>query len=208
MKKMNQRNLVLVRHGQSEWNAKNLFTGWEDPGLTPKGALEAKKAGVVIKNLGISFDLIFTSALIRAQLTGSIILDEIGIEVPTIQNKALNERYYGDLQGLNKDECRKKWGEEKVRIWRRSYNSGPPGGESLKDTSDRVLPYYLDKIHSLILSGKNILIAAHGNSLRSLVKHLDKISEKEIVELEIPTGAPIHYLFDKNGEVIKKKNLI
>lgn len=205
---MNQRNLVLVRHGQSEWNAKNLFTGWEDPGLTPKGALEAKKAGVVIKNLGISFDLIFTSALIRAQLTGSIILDEIGIEVPTIQNKALNERYYGDLQGLNKDECRKKWGEEKVRIWRRSYNSGPPGGESLKDTSDRVLPYYLDKIHSLILSGKNILIAAHGNSLRSLVKHLDKISEKEIVELEIPTGAPIHYLFDKNGEVIKKKNLI
>ena len=205
---MNQRNLVLVRHGQSEWNAKNLFTGWEDPGLTPKGALEAKKAGVVIKNLGISFDLIFTSALIRAQLTGSIILDEIGIEVPTIQNVALNERYYGDLQGLNKDECRKKWGEEKVRIWRRSYNSGPPGGESLKDTSDRVLPYYLDKIHSLILSGKNILIAAHGNSLRSLVKHLDKISEKEIVELEIPTGAPIHYLFDKNGEVIKKKNLI
>ena len=124
------------------------------------------------------------------------------------RNEALNERFYGDLQGLNKDECRKKWGEEKVQIWRRSYNSGPPGGESLKDTSDRVLPYYLDEIHPLILSGKNILIAAHGNSLRSLVKHLDIISEKEIVELEIPTGAPIHYLFDKNGEVIKKKNLI
>ena len=205
---MKQRNLILVRHGQSKWNAKNLFTGWEDPGLTPKGVSEAKKAGIVIKNLGISFDLIFTSALIRAQLTGSIILDEIGIVVPTIQNEALNERYYGDLQGLNKDECRKKWGEEKVQIWRRSYNSGPPGGESLKDTSDRVLPYYLDEIHPLILSGKNILIAAHGNSLRSLVKHLDIISEKEIVELEIPTGAPIHYLFDKNGEVIKKKNLI
>ena len=205
---MKQRNLILIRHGQSEWNAKNLFTGWEDPGLTPKGVSEAKKAGIVIKNLGISFDLIFTSALIRAQLTGSIILDEIGIVVPTIQNEALNERYYGDLQGLNKDECRKKWGEEKVQIWRRSYNSGLPGGESLKDTSDRVLPYYLDEIHHLILSGKNIHIAAHGNSLRSLVKHLDIISEKEIVELEIPTGAPIHYLFDKNGEVIKKKNLI
>ena len=205
---MKQRNLILVRHGQSEQNAKNLFTGWEDPGLTPKGVSEAKKAGAIVKNLGISFNLMFTSALIRAQLTGAIILDELGIEVPTIQNKALNERYYGDLQGLNKDECRKKWGAEKVQVWRRSYNAGPPGGESLKDTGKRVLPYYLNEIHPLILSGKNILIAAHGNSLRSLVKHLDIISEKEIVKLEIPTGAPIHYLFDETGAVIKKKNLV
>ena len=201
--------LVLVRHGQSEWNEKNLFTGWEDPGLTEKGTNEAKNAGILINDLGVEFHCMFTSALIRAQLTGSIILEAINQKnIKVLKDKALNERFYGDLQGLNKDECRQKWGEEKVQMWRRSYEGGPPGGESLKETGERVLPYYLNQIHPLILQDKNILIAAHGNSLRSLIKHLDKISDEDIVKLEIPTGAPIHYLFDKSGNVISRKNLI
>ena len=206
---MIERNLILVRHGQSEWNEKNLFTGWENPGLTDKGMHEAKIAGSLIKNLGIKFDYMFTSALIRAQLTGSIILenlDQAGINI--IKNKALNERFYGDLQGLNKDECRKKWGDEKVQIWRRSYDKGPPGGETLKETGERVLPYYLEEILPLILENNNIIIAAHGNSLRSLIKYLDDISDEDIVKLEIPTGAPIHYVFDQSGKVVSKQNLI
>ena len=206
---MKERNLILVRHGQSEWNEKNLFTGWENPGLTKKGLDEAKNAGILIDELDIEFHCMFTSALIRAQLTGSIILETINqTKVEVIKDKALNERFYGDLQGLNKDECREKWGEEQVQIWRRSYDGGPPGGESLKETGERVLPYYLDQIHPLINLDKNIIIAAHGNSLRSLIKHLDTISDEDIVKLEIPTGAPIHYLFDKDGCVISKKNLI
>ena len=206
---MKERNLILVRHGQSEWNEKNLFTGWEDPGLTEKGTNEAKNAGILINDLGVEFHCMFTSALIRAQLTGSIILEAVNQKnIKVLKDKALNERFYGDLQGLNKDECRQKWGEEKVQMWRRSYEGGPPGGESLKETGERVLPYYLNQIHPLILQDKNILIAAHGNSLRSLIKHLDKISDEDIVKLEIPTGAPIHYLFDKSGNVISRKNLI
>jgi len=206
---MKERNLLLVRHGQSEWNEKNLFTGWEDPGLTKKGEDEAQNAGLLIKELGINFDHLFTSALIRAQLTGSIILNEIGQnEIPTTKNQALNERFYGDLQGLNKDECREKWGEEKVQIWRRSYEMGPPGGETLKETGERVIPYFKEEINPLILKGKNILIAAHGNSLRSLIKFLDNVSDEDIVKLEIPTGAPIHYIFNEDGNVIKKQNLI
>jgi len=206
---MKERNLLLVRHGQSEWNEKNLFTGWEDPGLTKKGEDEAQNAGLLIKELGINFDHLFTSALIRAQLTGSIILNEIGQnEIPTTKNQALNERFYGDLQGLNKDECREKWGEEKVQMWRRSYEMGPPGGETLKETGERVVPYFKEEINPLISKGKNILIAAHGNSLRSLIKFLDNVSDEDIVKLEIPTGAPIHYIFNKDGNVIKKQNLI
>ena len=206
---MKERNLILVRHGQSEWNEKNLFTGWENPGLTKKGLDEAKNAGILIDELDIEFHCMFTSVLIRAQLTGSIILETINqTKIEVIKDKALNERFYGDLQGLNKDECREKWGEEQVQIWRRSYDGGPPGGESLKETGERVLPYYLDQIHPLINLDKNIIIAAHGNSLRSLIKHLDTISDEDIVKLEIPTGAPIHYLFDKDGCVISKKNLI
>ena len=206
---MKERNLILVRHGQSEWNEKNLFTGWENPGLTKKGLDEAKNAGILIDELDIEFHCMFTSALIRAQLTGLIILETINqTKIEVIKDKALNERFYGDLQGLNKDECREKWGEEQVQIWRRSYDGGPPGGESLKETGERVLPYYLDQIHPLINLDKNIIIAAHGNSLRSLIKHLDTISDEDIVKLEIPTGAPIHYLFDKDGCVISKKNLI
>ena len=206
---MKERNLILVRHGQSEWNAKNLFTGWENPGLTDKGLDEAKNAGILISNLNIKFDLLFTSALIRAQLTGSKILEKIGQEnINIIKNKSLNERFYGDLQGHNKDECRKKWGLDQVQIWRRSYDVGPPGGESLKECGERVLPYFLDKIYPLVLEGKNIIVSAHGNSLRSLIKHLDKLSADEIVKLEIPTGAPIHYLFSDDGLILTKKNLI
>ena len=202
-------SLILVRHGQSEWNEKNLFTGWENPGLTEKGANEARNAGMLINNLNIKFDHLFTSVLDRAKLTGTIILENINQkDIDIIENKALNERFYGDLQGLNKDECRQKWGAEQVQIWRRSYDVGPPGGESLKETGERVLPYYLSEIYPLILDGKNVLVAAHGNSLRSLIKHLDKLSADEIVKLEIPTGAPIQYIFNDQGDVLTKKNLI
>ena len=202
-------SLILVRHGQSEWNEKNLFTGWENPGLTEKGVNEARNAGMLINNLDIKFDHLFTSVLDRAKLTGTIILENINQkDIDIIENKALNERFYGDLQGLNKDECRQKWGAEQVQIWRRSYDVGPPGGESLKETGERVLPYYLSEIYPLILDGKNVLVAAHGNSLRSLIKHLDKLSADEIVKLEIPTGAPIQYIFDDQGDVLTKKNLI
>ena len=206
---MEERNLILVRHGQSEWNEKNLFTGWENPGLTSKGYSEAKFAGILIKELKLKFNCLFTSALIRAQITGTIILENIKQEdIYIIKDQALNERFYGDLQGLNKDECRKKWGNDQVQVWRRSYDVGPPGGESLKQTGKRVLPYFLKKIYPKILKGENIIISAHGNSLRSLIKHLDGLSAEEIVKLEIPTGAPIHYLFNKNGEILDKKNLI
>ena len=206
---MKKRNLILVRHGQSEWNAKNLFTGWENPGLTETGKKEAKNAGNLINNLDIDFDCLFTSALIRAQLTGKIILKTINQEsIKIIENKALNERFYGDLQGMNKDECKQKWGEELVQTWRRSYELGPPGGETLKETGDRVLPYYLNEIHPMLMQDKNILVAAHGNSLRSLIKYLDKVSDEDIVKLEIPTGAPIHYRFNEDGKVTYKKSLI
>ena len=202
-------SLILVRHGQSEWNEKNLFTGWENPGLTNKGKLEAENAGRLIKNLGINFDFLYTSALTRAQLTGSIILSELEQEsIPVFKDKALNERFYGDLQGLNKDECRQKWGEEKVQIWRRSYDKGPPGGETLKETGERVIPYFLEKIEPNLSNGANIIIAAHGNSLRSLIKHLDNVSDEDIVKLEIPTGAPIHYVFSEDGTIFFRNNMI
>lgn len=206
---MKKRNLILVRHGQSEWNAKNLFTGWENPGLTEIGKAEAENAGDLINNLGISFDCLFTSALIRAQLTGTIILKAINQNnIKIIENKALNERFYGDLQGMNKDECRQKWGEELVQTWRRSYELGPPGGETLKETGERVLPYYLSEIHPMLMQDMNVIVAAHGNSLRSLIKYLDKVSDEDIVKLEIPTGAPIHYRFNEDGKVMYKKSLI
>ena len=206
---MKKRNLILVRHGQSEWNAKNLFTGWENPGLTETGKAEAQNAGDLINNLGISFDCLFTSALIRAQLTGTIILKAINQNnIKIIENKALNEWFYGDLQGMNKDECRQKWGEELVQTWRRSYELGPPGGETLKETEERVLPYYLSEIHPMLMQDMNVIVAAHGNSLRSLIKYLDKVSDEDIVKLEIPTGAPIHYRFNEDGKVMYKKSLI
>ncbi len=199
-------NLILIRHGQSEWNALNQFTGWKDPGLTAKGVEEAHNAGRIINNLKINFDLVFTSALIRAQNTAEIILKEINQPLSTIKNQALNERNYGDLAGLNKDDARKRWGDEQVHIWRRSYDIPPPGGESLKDTGERVLPYFMKEIHPHVCKGKNVLVAAHGNSLRSLIKFLDNISDEDIVKLEIPTGAPIHYIIGEDGLVKSKQD--
>ena len=199
-------NLILIRHGQSEWNALNQFTGWKDPGLTSKGVEEARNAGKIINNLKINFDLVFTSALIRAQNTAEIILKEINQPLSTIKNQALNERNYGDLAGLNKDEARKRWGDEQVHIWRRSFDIPPPGGESLKDTGERVLPFFMKEILPYVCKGKNVLVAAHGNSLRSLIKFLDNISDEDIVKLEIPTGAPIHYVINEDGSVASKKD--
>ena len=201
-------NLVLVRHGQSEWNALNLFTGWKDPGLTDQGRQEANQAGQLIQSLNLDFDVMFTSALVRAQLTGDIILNIIKqTHIPTIKNQALNERNYGDLAGLNKDDARAKWGAEQVQIWRRSYDTPPPGGESLKDTGERVMPYFNQEILPPIKKGQNILISAHGNSLRSMIKFLDNISDTEIVKLEIPTGAPIHFTFNEHGDVDSRTDL-
>ena len=199
-------NLILIRHGQSEWNALNQFTGWKDPDLTAKGIEEAHNAGRIINNLKINFDFVFTSALIRAQNTAEIILKEINQPLSTIKNQALNERNYGDLAGLNKDDARKRWGDEQVHIWRRSYDIPPPGGESLKDTGERVLPFFIKEILPHVCDGKNILVAAHGNSLRSLIKFLDNISDEDIVKLEIPTGAPIHYVINEDGSVKSKQD--
>ena len=193
---MNSNYLVLVRHGQSEWNEKNLFTGWRDPGLTERGIDEAHKAGILLRDKAIKFDLMFTSDLIRAQLTGQIILDELGCsDLQTIKDQKLNERAYGDLTGMNKDEARKKFGEEQVHIWRRSYDTCPPGGESLKDTYDRAVPYFEEAILPELQASKNLLVAAHGNSLRAIVKYLENISETDIVKLEIATGDPIIYTY-------------
>jgi len=191
--------LVLVRHGQSEWNEKNLFTGWKDPKLTPRGVDEAIKAGKELKEAGYSFDKMFTSDLFRAQDTGRIILEQMDIpSIEVIKNVSLNERNYGDLAGLNKDEARKKWGEDQVHIWRRSFDVPPPGGESLKDTAERVLPYFKENIIPELIEGLNILVAAHGNSLRALVMELEEISSEEIVKLEISTGVPLIYKFKEN----------
>ena len=191
--------LVLVRHGQSEWNKKNLFTGWKDPKLTPKGVEEAIKAGDELKSSGYSFDKMYTSELFRAQETGRIILDRMGLDsIEVIKDLSLNERNYGDLAGLNKDDARKKWGEDQVHIWRRSFDVPPPGGESLKDTAERVLPYFKQNIIPQLAEGLNILIAAHGNSLRALVMEIEKISPDEIVKIEISTGVPLVYKYSEN----------
>ena len=197
---MKQTNLVLVRHGQSEWNKKNLFTGWKDPNLTDLGIEEAKKAGNSLKERGLAFDIMFTSDLFRAQETGRIILEQMNLgHIEVVKDQSLNERNYGDLAGLNKDEARVKWGEEQVHIWRRSYDIPPPGGESLKNTAERVLPYFNSEILPKIKESQNILVAAHGNSLRALVMELEKISSDEIVKLEIATGDPLTYKCSDQG---------
>ena len=195
--------LVLVRHGQSEWNAKNLFTGWKDPKLTDLGIQEAIKAGDLLETRNLKFDLMFTSDLFRAQETGRLILEQMNhSDIQVIKDQSLNERNYGDLAGLNKDEAREKWGEEQVHIWRRSFDVPPPGGESLKNTADRVLPYFELQIMPKVKEGLNILVAAHGNSLRALVMELEKISSEEIVKLEIATGDPLTYEYS-NGEFFR-----
>ncbi len=195
--------LILVRHGQSEWNAKNLFTGWKDPKLTDLGIQEARKAGDLLENRNLKFDLMFTSELFRAQETGRLILEQMNhADIEVIKDQSLNERNYGDLAGLNKDEAREKWGEEQVHIWRRSFDIPPPGGESLKNTAERVLPYFELEIMPKVKEGLNILVAAHGNSLRALVMELEKISSEEIVQLEIATGDPLTYEYS-NGEFVR-----
>ena len=201
--------LVLVRHGESEWNKLNLFTGWRDPDLTETGMEEAHRAGKLIKKEGFVFDIAFTSALKRAQHTLEIILGELGQQgLETIKDQAINERHYGDLCGLNKDDARKKWGEEQVHIWRRSYDVPPPGGESLKDTAARVLPYYESTILPQVLAGKNVLVSAHGNSLRALIMQLDKLSTEEILQLNLPTGEPYVYRLNADGSVASKATLV
>jgi 2,3-bisphosphoglycerate-dependent phosphoglycerate mutase len=199
------RLLVLVRHGQSDWNLKNLFTGWRDVDLSPKGVEEAKAAGARLKARGLAFDVCFTSALIRAQNTLKLILSELGQDgLPTTRDQALNERDYGDLSGLNKDDARKKWGEEQVKIWRRSYDVQPPGGESLKDTVARALPFYCQRILPEVLNGQRVLVAAHGNSLRALVMVLDKLTPQTIPSMELETGVPLVYRLNADSTVASK----
>ena len=200
-----ERLLVLLRHGQSDWNLKNLFTGWRDPDLTPAGVEEAKDAGRRLKAQGIVFEVAFTSALTRAQHTLALTLGEMGQSaLPERRDQALNERDYGDLCGLNKDDARKKWGEEQVHLWRRSYDVQPPGGESLKDTVARALPYYCQHILPEVLRGKSVLVAAHGNSLRALVMVLDGLTPQTIPTMELATGVPLVYRLKANSTVESK----
>lgn len=197
--------LVLVRHGQSEWNLKNLFTGWKDPGLTDKGVAEAKAAGKALKAMGLTFDIAFTSELSRAQTTLKLMLEEMGqTGLETLKDIALNERDYGDLSGLNKDDARAKWGEEQVHIWRRSYDVPPPGGESLKDTLARTLPYYVTDILPQVMAGKTVIVAAHGNSLRSICMVLEGLDKEQIIGFEIATGEPMIYRLGTDTRVTEK----
>jgi 2,3-bisphosphoglycerate-dependent phosphoglycerate mutase len=203
------RILVLVRHGQSEWNLKNLFTGWKDVGLTEKGIAEAKAAGERLRRKSLKFDIAYTSVLTRAQRTLDLMLAELGqASLKTIKDQALNERDYGDLTGLNKDDARKKWGEEQVHVWRRSYDVAPPGGESLKDTLARALPYYMAHIQPDVLSGKSVLVSAHGNSLRALIMAIEGLTPDQILKRELETGVPIVYRLkaDSRPETIEVLN--
>ena len=205
---MTDRLLVLVRHGQSDWNLKNLFTGWRDVDLTEQGVNEAREAGRKLKAQGLKFDIAFTSALKRAQRTLDLMLAELGqTNIPVIKNQALNERDYGDLVGLDKDDARKKWGEEQVLKWRRSYDIAPPGGESLKDTLARALPYYVTEILPHVMRSERVLVSAHGNSLRALVMVLDKHTPESIVKLNLDTGVPMIYRLKADSTVASKLDL-
>ncbi len=198
--------LVLLRHGESQWNLENRFTGWVDVPLSARGIQEAKNAGDKLR--GFTFDHAFTSVLVRANETLRLVLDAIGqTKIPVDRDKALNERMYGELQGLNKAETAKKYGDDQVKIWRRSFDVRPPGGESLKDTADRVLPYYETRIKPHLLKGETILIAAHGNSLRALVMQLEQLSKEQVLELNIPTGVPLLYELDESGKVLSHRYL-
>lgn len=205
---MSERLLVLVRHGQSEWNLKNLFTGWKDPNLTEQGVKEAVEAGRKLKAQGFTFDVAFTSALTRAQRTLDLMLTEMGqTGIPVTKHLALNERDYGDLSGLNKDDARAKWGEEQVHVWRRSFDVPPPGGESLKDTLARTLPYFVQEILPCVLRGQRTLVAAHGNSLRALIMVLEKLTPEGILARELGTGAPVVYRLNADATVASKLDL-
>ena len=201
--------LVLVRHGESEWNRLNLFTGLRNPDLTEKGLIEARVAGRLLKEHRLRFDIAFTSGLKRAQHTLDIMLAESKqSDVPIIIDAKLNERDYGELSGLNKDEARQRWGEKQVMIWRRSFDVAPPGGESLKDTLARVRPYYENVIWPHIAAGKNVIVAAHGNSLRALIMILERLSGEEILQRELATGAPIVFRLGADGRSIDRKDLV
>lgn len=202
-----ERLLVLVRHGQSEWNLKNLFTGWKNPDLTDQGVSEAKAAGTALKDMKLEFDEAFTSDLLRAQRTLDLMQGEMGTDLPITRDQALNERDYGDITGMNKDEARKQFGDEQVHIWRRSFDVPPPGGESLKMTAERVLPYFDAEILPRVLAGKRILVSAHGNSLRALIMQLEGLSPEQILQRELGTGTPIIYRLDEEGSIVEKIDL-
>ncbi|MFN3688097.1 2,3-bisphosphoglycerate-dependent phosphoglycerate mutase [Salinarimonas sp.] len=203
-----ERLLVLARHGQSDWNAKNLFTGWRDPDLTELGVEEARIAGRRLRARGLTFDVAFTSALTRAQRTCDLILEELGqTGLPIVRDAAINERDYGDLAGLNKDDARAKWGEHQVHLWRRSYDVNPPGGESLRDTVARVLPYYIREILPRVMRGERVLVAAHGNSLRALMMVLDGMTTEAVAGLELATGIPFVYRLAADTSVASKEVL-
>lgn len=195
--------LVLVRHGQSFWNLQNRFTGWVDVPLTEKGKEEAFKAGELLKD--IRFNVAYTSALTRAQETLRIILEVVGLQIPVIKDQALNERHYGALQGLNKDRARQKYGQDIVHLWRRSYDIAPPEGESLKDTAARTIPFLERAILGDIYEGNDVLVVAHGNSLRSIIMYLENLSPEEIVKVELDTGVPVVYELDRDGKIISKE---
>ena len=200
------KHVVLIRHGESNWNLENRFTGWVDVPLSPKGEQEAREAGEKLR--AFQFDHGFTSVLTRAIRTLEIVLDVIGQPgLPVEQDQALNERMYGELQGLNKTETAEKYGEAQVKLWRRSYDVRPPGGESLQDTAERVLPYYRERIWPRLANGETLLVAAHGNSLRALVMHLDRLSREDVLELNIPTGAPLLYELDDQGHAVTHRYL-
>ncbi len=200
--------LVLVRHGESEWNRLNRFTGWKDVGLTEEGMAEAHRAGAMLKETGQRFDCAFTSTLKRAHNTLDIILEELGQgRLPTVKAAALNERDYGELVGIDKDVARKRWGAEQVHIWQRSYDTAPPGGESLKDTAARVIPFFEKWIVPELLKGKSVILVAHGNSLRSLIMQLDQLTPDEVMEVELGTGMPLVYRLNADGTVAEKRDL-
>ncbi len=199
------RLLVLIRHGQSEWNLKNLFTGWKDPDLTEVGVKEARAAGQRLKARGIAFDKVFTSALTRAQHTTNLVLEELGqSNLEQVRDWRINERDYGDLSGLNKAEAAKKWGDEQVMIWRRSYDTSPPGGESLRDTLARVLPYYNQEILPCVLRDERTVVVAHGNSLRALLMVLERATPETIPGIELETGIPVVYRLKADSTVESK----
>lgn len=203
------KTLVLVRHGESEWNRLNIFTGIRNPDLTEKGLIEARVAGRLMRSTGIRFDQAFTSQLKRAQHTLDIMLSEMRqTNLPVMRHADLNERDYGELSGLNKDEARARWGEDQVTLWRRSYDVPPPGGESLKDTRMRVVPYYEREIWPLLAAGKAIIVSAHGNSLRALIMHLEDLTGEQILDRELATAAPIVYRLDANGKVAERRDLL
>tara|TARA_A100000164_G_C21567959_1_gene612632 strand:+ start:8 stop:628 length:621 start_codon:yes stop_codon:yes gene_type:complete len=198
--------LIILRHGESEWNKLNLFTGWEDVSLTDQGKIEAKLAAFAIQNLKVDVNHAYTSALKRAKDTLGIVLYILKKDIPMISDQALNERNYGSLTGMNKDEARNKWGDEQVKLWRRSYDVAPENGESLKDTCERTIPYFKKNILPKLYDGENVIITAHGNSLRSIIMYVEELSEEEIISVEITTGMPIVYEYE-NKNIIKKTEL-